>query len=160
RCARLKLRSSVRPMTSTEPRGKATWREVPAAATITIDHPARYGRACRDGFAVVSSEGTITVVDGSLQVVRQIDVGVRVDALSVCPSTGQWAWIAQDRLWIGDPTNSSSSRTPLPGKAACHWSPSGRALWVAHGTGNHVHVEIRTPDNRVVRATTVAVQFG
>jgi hypothetical protein len=134
-----------------------TWREVAAAAALTVDHDAHFGRACGDGFAVVSQAGALTVLDSRLRMVRHLDLGGPVADLSVADD--RWAWVVGDRLWVGDPDDDSVS-APLEGAAACRWSPSGQALWVAHGTGDQVRVESRTPDGTVTRAVTVPDSFG
>jgi len=132
-------------------------REVAAAATLTVDHDAYLGRVCGDGFAVMSPAGVITVVDSRLRVVRRLDLGDPVADLSI--SDNRWAWVVGARLWIGDPAGGGVS-TPLAGPAACRWSPSGHGLWVASGTGDHVRVELRTPDGQTTRAVTVPDSFG
>jgi hypothetical protein len=134
-----------------------TRREVAAAATLTVDHDAYFGRVCGDGFAVVSQVGVLTVLDGRLRTVRRLDLGGPVTDLSV--TDDRWAWVVDARLWIGDPDGGGFS-APLDGAAACRWSPSGQALWVANGTGDQVRVESRTPDGRVARAVTVPDSFG
>lgn len=132
-------------------------REIAAAATLTVDHDAHLGRVCEDGFAVVSQEGALTVLDTRLRVVRRLDLGGPVVDLSV--ADGRWAWVVGAQLRIGDPRDTSVS-APLDGAAACRWSPSGQALWVANSTGDEVRVESRTPEGRVTRAVTVPDSFG
>ena len=134
-----------------------TTREIPAAATVTIGHRAFFGVPCGDGFAVVSQEGAATVVDRELAVVRQAALGGSVGSLSVSPA-GTWAWTVDDELRTGDPDDWTSA--PVPGEVACRWAPSGRALWVAVGTGDEVRVEIRDGGHRVARAVTVPDPFG
>lgn len=134
-----------------------TGREVAAAATLTVDHDAYFGRVCGTGFAVVSRTGALTVLDSRLRTVRRLDLGGPAADLSVADH--RWAWIVADQLWVGDPDGDSVS-TALDGPAACRWSPSGHTLWVANGTGDEVRVESRTPDGRVARAVTVPDSFG
>lgn len=134
-----------------------TTREIPVAATVTVGHRAFFGVPCGDGFAVVSQDGTATVVDRELAVVRQAALGGAVGSLSVS-SAGAWAWTVDDELRIGDPDDWTAA--PLPGEAACRWTPSGHALWVAAGTGDEVRVELRDPGHRVARAVTVPDPFG
>ncbi|CCH29612.1 hypothetical protein ABZ816_15310 [Actinosynnema sp. NPDC047251] len=138
--------------------GKRPAREVPVAATAVLDHRAYYGRACGAGFALVSPDGALTVVDDRLGVVRQVDLGGPTGDLAVSADGAGWAWVVDGRLRLGDPDDPVS--VPLPGEAACRWLPSGQALWVAHGTGDHVHVEVRTPDGRVRTSVTVPDEFG
>jgi hypothetical protein len=138
--------------------GSAGVREVGVAATVTLDHRAYFGRACGEGYAVVSPEGAFTVVDGRLRVVRQGDLGGPAGDFSV--TSGSWAWVVEDRLQVGDPVGVERVSAPLAGEASCRWSRSGRALWVAHGTGDEVRVELRTPDLRVTCAVTVPDEFG
>jgi hypothetical protein len=132
-------------------------REIPVTATVTVGHRAFFGVPCGDGFVVVSQEGEATVVDRGLGVVRQAALGGSVGSLSVSRA-GTWAWTVDDELRIGDPDGWTSA--PLPGEVACRWLPSGRALWVAAGTGDEVRVEIRDPDHRVAREVTVPDPFG
>lgn len=134
-----------------------TVREIPVAATVTIGHRAFFGVPCGDGFVVVSRDGEATVVDRELGVVRRTALGGEVGSLSVSPA-GTWAWTVDDELRIGDPDDATSAS--LPGEVACRWSPSGRALWVAAGTGDEVRVEIRDPGHRVAREVTVPDPFG
>lgn len=130
-----------------------TGRAVPAAATLTVDHDAYFGRVCGDGFAVVSSRGAVTVVDAGLRPVRQVDLGGPVADLSVARDT--WAWVVDGRLRIG-----ADVTLPLTGAPACRWTSAGTALWVANGAGDEVRVELRTPEGRVTRAVTVPDAFG
>jgi hypothetical protein len=132
-------------------------REVPAAATLTVDHEAYLGRVCGDGFAVMSRMGEISVLDGRLRVVRRLDLDGAVADLSIFG--GRWAWVMGARLRIGDPDTDGDS-APLPGAPACRWTSSGQGLWVAEGTGDQVRVELRTPEGRVTRAVTVPDSFG
>jgi hypothetical protein len=132
-------------------------REIPVAATVTVDHRAYFGRPCGDGFAVVSQEGALTVVDDRLRPRRRLDLGGPVGDFSVTQD-GTWAWAVGDQLRVGDPDSPRS--VPVSGEVACRWLESGQALWVANGTGDEVHVEIRTPDLQVVRAVTVPDEFG
>ena len=133
-------------------------REVPVATTLTVDHRAYLGRVCGDGFAVVSPDGVLTVVDGRLRPVRQADLGGHVADCSV--NGDSWAMVTNDRLWVGDFPGTGGVSAPLPGEAACRWLPSGRALWAANGTGDEVLVALRTPDNQVIRTVTVPDAFG
>jgi hypothetical protein len=128
-------------------------REVPATATLTVDHDAYFGRVCGDGFAVVSRMGEVSVVDGRLRLVRRLDLGGPVADLSV--AGGRWAWVADARLRIG-----ADVSVPLTGAPACRWASSGQGLWVANGTGDQVRVALRTPDGEVTRAVTVPDSFG
>jgi hypothetical protein len=132
-------------------------REVAAAATLTVDHDAHFGRVCGDGFAVVSQAGVLTVLDSRLRAVRRLDLGGPVTDLSVVGD--RWAWLVGAELRMGDPRDGGVS-TPLAGAAACRWSPSGQGLWVASGAGDQVRVELRTPDGQVTRAVTVPDSFG
>lgn len=133
-------------------------REVPVAATVTLDHRAYLGRPCGDGFAVVSPEGGLTVFDQRLRPVGQADLGGPVADFSVVGRA--WAWIVSEQVWVGGFPGAGGVSAPLPGESACRWLPSGQALWVAHGTGDEVRVELRTPDNRVKREATVPDEFG
>jgi hypothetical protein len=134
-----------------------TVREIPVAATLTVGHRAFFGVPCGDGFVVVSQDGEATVVDDQLAVVRRTALGGEVGSLSVSPA-GTWAWTVDDELRIGDPDRWTSAS--LPGEVACRWLPSGRALWVAAGTGDEVRVELRDPGHRVTHAVTVPDPFG
>lgn len=135
----------------------STGREVAAAATLTVDHEAYLGRVCGDGFTVMSRVGELTVLDSRLRLVRRLDLGGPVADLSIADD--RWAWVVDERLWVGDPDGDSVS-APLAGPAACRWSPSGQALWVANGAGDEIRVESRTPDGQVTRAVTVPDSFG
>ena len=75
-------------------------REIPAAATLTIEHDAYSGRVRGAGFAVVSRMGAITVVDDQLRIVRRLDLGGPLGDLSIADD--RWAWIADARLWLGE----------------------------------------------------------
>lgn len=134
-----------------------TGREVAAAATLTVDHEAYLGRVCGDGFAIVSRVGELTVVDSRLRLVRRLDLGGPVADMSIAGD--RWAWIMGAKLWVGDPADGGFS-APLDGAAACRWSPSWHALWVANGTGDEIRVESRTPDGQVARTVTVPDSFG
>lgn len=134
-------------------------REVPATATVTVDHRAYHVRPCGDGFAVVSPDGAATVLDGGLRVVRRFELGDRVGDVAVAPDGTTWAWAADGRLWIGEPGGPAKD-TPLLDEVACRWLPSGRALWAAVGTGDEVLVEVRDPDHHVRAAVTVPDPFG
>jgi hypothetical protein len=131
-------------------------REVAAAATRTLDHDAYVLRVCGDGFAVVSRMGELTVLDPALRPLRRLDLGGPVADLSIVD--GRWAWIVGGELWLGDPDKGVAQ--PLAGEAACRWTPSGQALWVAHGDGDEVRVELRTPEGQVTREVTVPDEFG
>lgn len=133
-------------------------REVPVAATVTLEHRAYLGRPCGDGFAFVSPDGGLTVFDQRLRPVRQADLGAPVADFSV--AGGTWAWIVSEQVWVGDFPGAGGVSAPLPGESTCRWLPSGQALWVANGTGDEVRVELRTPDNRVERTVTVPDEFG
>jgi hypothetical protein len=133
-------------------------REVPAVATLTVDHRIYCGRVCGDGFAIVSPDGVITVVDGRLRPVRQADVGGAVADLSA--NGDSWAWVTGERLWVDAFPGTGGVSAPLPGEASCRWLPSGRALWAANGTGDEVRVALHTPDNQVMRTVTVPDAFG
>jgi len=128
-------------------------REIPATATVTVDHRAYLGRPCGDGFAVVSREGELTVVDARLRPQRRGELGGPVGDFDVAPD-GTWAWAGDGQLRVGDVHSS------VDGEVACRWLPSGQALWVANGTGDEVHVTLRTPDLQVVRSVTVPDEFG
>jgi hypothetical protein len=132
-----------------------TRREIAAAATLTVDHDAYLGRVCGDGFVTVSPAGALTVLDSRLRTVRRLDLGGPVADLSVAGD--RWAWVVDARLWMGDPGGVSA---PLADAAACRWSPSGRALWVANCAGDEIRVESRTPEGQVTRAVTVRDSFG
>lgn len=132
-------------------------REVAVTAALTLDHDARFGRVCGDGFAIVSRMGLLTVLDNQLRTVRHLDLGGPVADLSVAGD--RWAWVVGSQLWTGDPRDGGVS-APLDGAAACRWSPSGQALWAANGTGDQIRVESHTPDGRVARAVTVPDSFG
>src|SRR5262245_22469747 len=131
-------------------------REIPAAATLTVEHDAYFGRVCGAGFAVVSRLGVITVLDDQLRIVRRLDLGGPLGDLSIAGD--RWAWIMDAQLWLGDPDDGGVA-TPLPGAAACRWLPAGDALWVATGTGDEVRVELRTPAGEVSGVTTVPDPF-
>jgi hypothetical protein len=135
-------------------------REVGVAATVTVGHRAVYGRPCGDGFAVVSAEGEMTVVDRELRVVRQFELGGPVGDFAVSADGTTWAWTLEDQLWIGTPDGPGRTSAPLAGEVACRWLPSQEGLWVAVGTGAEVRVEIREPDHRVARQVTVPDRFG
>jgi hypothetical protein len=120
-------------------------REVPASATVTLDHDAYLGRVCGDGFAVASRTGALTVLDDRLRTVRRVDLGGPVSDLSI--SGDRWARLVSDRLWVDD--------VPLGDAGACRWSPSGQTLWVATSVDGQVRVESRTPDGQVQRTVTV-----
>jgi hypothetical protein len=127
-------------------------REVAVTATVTVDERAYYGRPCGDGFAVVTPDGVVTELDSRLREVRRFDLGGPVVDFSVTGT--RWAWVVDKQLWVdGVPAS-------LPGEAACRWLPSGDALWSAHGTGDEVIVELRTPNNEVTRTVTVPDEFG
>src|SRR5262245_28417454 len=126
-----------------------TGREVAAAATLALDHEAHFGRVCGDGYAIVSREGPVTVLDTRLATVRRLDLGTSLVDLSI--SRDRWAWVADARLWTGSVGGFS---VPLAGAAACRWAPSGGVLWAAEGRGDHVRVESRTPDGRVTHTVT------
>ena len=132
-------------------------REVAAAATLTVDHDAHFGRVCGDGFAVLSQEGTLTVLDSRLRTIRCLELGGPIADLSVADD--RWAWVVGAQLRVGDPRDGGVS-APLDGPTACRWSPSGQALWVANGTGDEVRVELRTPDGQVARTVAVPDSFG
>jgi hypothetical protein len=134
-----------------------TGREVPAIATIDVDHDAYLGRACGSGFAITSRTGELTVLDGRLRTVRRRDLGGPLADLTI--SGDRWAWVVGGELRIGD-AGGGGDPTPLTGAPACRWTPSGQALWVANGAGGQVEVELRTPDGQVSRAVTVPDTFG
>ena len=127
-------------------------REIPIAVVGTVDHDARFGRVCGDGFAIVSRFGVVSEVDGRLRTVGQRDFGAPLGDLSI--SGERWAWIVAGELRIGE------FSAPLAGAPACRWQASGQGLWVANGTGDQVRVELRTPAGEVVRAMTVPDSLG
>ncbi|GAB1512751.1 cytochrome D1 domain-containing protein [Actinophytocola sp. KF-1] len=132
-------------------------REIPVAATVTVGHRAYFVRPRGDGYAAISAEGEVTLLDSGLGVTGRLDLGGPVDDVAVAPD-GTWAWVSGGRLWIGEPGRAEDA--PLPGEAACRWQPSGRALWVAEGTGDQVRVEVRDRGHRVARQVTVPDPFG
>jgi hypothetical protein len=134
-------------------------REIPAAATVVVDHRVHHVRPCGDGFAAVSAEGAATVLDDGLRVVRRFDLGDRVGDVAIAPDGTTWAWAAGERLWIGAPGGLVKD-APLAGEVACRWLPSGRAMWVAVGTGDDVRVELRDPDHHVRAEVTVPDPLG
>jgi hypothetical protein len=136
-----------------------TAREIPVLATATIGHRAYHVRPCGDGFAAVSAEGQVTVLDSGLRVVRRFELGERVGDVTIAPDGTTWAWAADGRLWIGEPGGPAKD-TPLPDEVSCRWLPSGQEVWVAAGTGDEVLVEIRDPDHDVRAAVTVPDPFG
>jgi hypothetical protein len=136
-----------------------TAREIPVLATATIGHRAYHVRPCGDGFAAVSAEGRVTVLDSGLRVVRRFELGDRVGDVAVAPDGTTWAWVADGRLWIGEPGGPAKD-TPLSDEVSCRWLPSGQAVWVAIGTGDEVRVEIRDRDHDVRATVTVPDPFG
>jgi hypothetical protein len=132
-------------------------REVPTAATLTVDDEVYFGRVCPDGFAVVSRVGVVTVFDTALRVLRLLDLGGPLGDLSIAGD--RWAWVVDRGLHVGHPGAEIAS-APLTGAPACRWATSGQALWVANGTGGEVRVELCTPGLEVVRAVTVPDAFG
>ena len=131
-------------------------REIDVAATFTVDD-AYFGRVCGDGFVVVSDDGVLNLLDGRLRPLRRLDLGGRVTDLSIAGEA--WAWVVDDRLWLGDPFEGGGTAVPLAGESACRWLPGGQELWTAYGTGDEVRVELRTADGRVSRAVTVPDAF-
>lgn len=126
-------------------------REVPATATLTLDHDAYFGRVCRENFAIVSRAGVLTVLDGRLRTVRRLELGGPSTDVSVLGD--RWAWLASGELWVGEPGGVAES---LGAAGACRWTPAG--LWSAVSTGDEVRVELRAPD--VVRTVAVPDPFG
>ncbi|MFC4856160.1 hypothetical protein [Actinophytocola glycyrrhizae] len=134
-------------------------REVPVAATVRLDHRVHCVRPCAGGFAAVSADGEVTVLDKGLRVVRRLGLGGRVGDVAIARDGTAWAWAATGRLWLGEPGGLAKD-VPLPDEVACRWLPSGQAVWVAIGTGDEVCVELRDPDHRVRATVTVPDPFG
>ncbi len=136
-----------------------TAREIPVLATAAIGHRAYHLRALGDGFVAVSADGAATVLDGDLRVVRTLSLGSRVGDVAIAPDGTTWAWVADGRLWFGEPGGPAKD-APLAEEASCRWLPSGQAVWVAAGIGDEVRVEIRGLDHHVRAAVTVPDEFG
>lgn len=133
-------------------------REIPVAATVTVEHRAYFVRPRGDGYAAISADGDVTLLDGGLAVTGRLALGGRVDDVAIAPDGTTWAWVSGGRLWLGEPGRAEDAS--LPGAAGCRWQPAGRALWVAEGTGDEVRVEVRDRDHRVARQVTVPDPFG
>jgi hypothetical protein len=127
-------------------------REIPTIAEVTLDHRAYHVRTCRDGFLAVSQEGAFTVLDDKLRVTRRGDFGRPIADASVGT---QWAWIADEQLWLGHPDDPRPA-APMSTEAACRWHPSGERLWTAYGTGDEVRIGLGSPEAGIV----VPDEFG